>query len=842
MKQITLALAAIFAFQILPAQDVVYVLFNRDCMNQLEYRYSYPNLKGENSVWAYSMKPNVQEHYIFMTSGGGHYSPELPEGTVTCRNLDLDDAFVAGINRETQQMLIVFQRQSGGYWLMPVESATLVARKGSRYWVHTYQSSFQFDSLRMVNEQNLAVTGSPTAAYFSGAKLNNCLTEFSFHCEPVKSGQIRADLQFIPSIGIVNDRTGTSASKAMENELQLVKVNGQVLDDFIAEACPAGATKKIAMSKNQKPAQYGRESVDPDKEISSIMQKEQDEETPAEYSNVGDIQCAEDWEPGTHIVQKGENLSAIARTYKVTAQQLMQWNKIQNPDRIEVCQKLWLKKPPANAKKQSANKGTKAKEPDDETEEEAQPKGKLVTPQGVAAQKKRPTVKAQTTKPSAQKSYDPNRPIVYSDGDTDENDYQYFDPEEETDGSRPPRIHTVRRGEYLLKIAKMYGCPEECIRMANTMPLEGDEPLSIGQEIIIPDCTCSVDGKLIKKPAAAKKPVVKKQNSGTGQSSSGRPKPRRILDDDAPEAVEYGYDDERDYNNDDRYEETSLYEDDADRKGNSKSAKVQLYKEHFVKQGETLRSIAAKYKVDAAKLAKANGLKAKEEPVPGKTFLIPIEEDEEKDEWDDRGSGVKDEGYDPYNYADRRSDVEYDLEKPSTYSADRYAKKGRTPNTGGPAQKKRSSAARPKPNPTSAYPSNSFITHADGSETDLDRRTGAAAESSRYKQKRRNSILDDDASEPDPKPEASSPINDDDRSDDDVIRTSQPKKKLVKKGGTSPTDPHSFQHLVKKGETIQTIAEKHGVDASEIALINDIGLKENLIPGKRIWIPIESGK
>ena len=61
-------------------------------MNQLEYRYSYPNLKGDNAVWAYSVKPNVQEHYIFMTEGAGHYSPELPEGTVSCRNLDLDDA------------------------------------------------------------------------------------------------------------------------------------------------------------------------------------------------------------------------------------------------------------------------------------------------------------------------------------------------------------------------------------------------------------------------------------------------------------------------------------------------------------------------------------------------------------------------------------------------------------------------------------------------------------------------------------------------------------------------------------------------------------------------------
>ena len=182
MKQIVLALAALLSFQILPAQNVSYVLFNRDCMNQLEYRYSYPNLKGENSVWAYSIKPNVQENFIFMTQGAGHYSPEMPAGTVSCRDLNLDDAFVASVNRGAEQMLIVFQRQSGGYWLMPVESATFVARSGSNYWFRGRQSSFQFDTLRLVNEQNLAVAGSLTAAYFAGAKLSNCLLEYSFHC------------------------------------------------------------------------------------------------------------------------------------------------------------------------------------------------------------------------------------------------------------------------------------------------------------------------------------------------------------------------------------------------------------------------------------------------------------------------------------------------------------------------------------------------------------------------------------------------------------------------------------------------------------------------------------
>lgn len=616
MKQLMLALGAFLTLQNLSAQEVTYVLFNRECMSQLEYRYSYPNLKGEDAVWAYSVKPNIQEHFVFMTEGAGHYSPEMPDNVQNCRNLNLDDAYVSRINKGTEQMVIVFQRQSGGYWLMPVASATLVARNGAKYWVRAKQSSFQFDTLRLVNEQNLAVAGSPTAAYFSGAKLNNCLMEYSFHCEPIKSGQNRSDIQFIPSIGIVNDRTGNSASQAMENELQLVKVNGKAVDDFVKTVCPEGAAK-IAISKHQKTAGYGDPAIEADKEIASIMQKEQEVQAPATYAtDANGFACAEDWEPGTHIVQKGENLRAIARTYKVSEQQIIKWNKIQNPDKIEVCQKIWLKQPSV-AVSAEPTKNTKV------TAKES------VTPQGR-------TVKAQGLAP-AQKGTQAKRPLTYSEETASKSDYQYFEPEAQTT-AKQPRIHTVHRGEYLYKIAKMYGCPEECIRIANAMPLEGDEPLTIGQEIIIPECTCTVDGKTIKMSPAVQKNLASPSKPAVG----AKKKPRTSILDESDIPVQYNTEEETP---DPRpsvkpstlYEESSLYEDETTRTNDKKpstlnrkkdeAVKVPLFKEHHVKQGETLKSIATKYRVDASELSQVNGLDPKENLTPGKLILVPIEEE-----------------------------------------------------------------------------------------------------------------------------------------------------------------------------------------------------------------------
>lgn len=621
MKQIALAFASFFIWSAqLVAQDVTYVLFNRNCMNQLEYRYAYSDSKSNNSVWAYSIKPNAQEHYIFMTEGAGHYSPELPSGTVTCRNLSLDDAFAANINRSLQQMLIVFQRQSGGYWLMPVRSATLVARKGSRYWVRTLQSSFQFDTLRMVNEQNVAVAGSPTAAYFSGTKLNNCLMEYSFHCEPVKDGQLRSDFQFIPNIGITNDRTGKSTAQAMENELQLVRVNGKPLAEFISEQCPEGSGK-IAISRYEKPTEYGDPRFEADKEISSIMQSEQKGERPMEHNlSPGNIQCAEAWEPGTHIVQKGENLRAIARTYKVAEQDLVKWNKIQNPNLIEVCQKIWLKQPPAN--RNASAKGTAAPQPVQHNLQQTNDRGgRTVKMQGLEV--------AQTIAPQkSAKNYDPTRPLAYEYAPAEE-------PNPLPDGNGA-RIHTVHRGEYLYKIAKMYNCPEECIRYANDMAIEGDIPLSIGQKLVIPECVCVAYGKTYRPSST--NPTTSKGGTAPKQELTVPKQTRSPLDE--PERPQvYNYEEQpANPKNDNTYEESSLYGSDesartaGSRSGTGKSSdskkeKVQLFREHHVKQGETLGSIASKFRVDISELSQVNGLDPKAPLIPGKVILIPANDE-----------------------------------------------------------------------------------------------------------------------------------------------------------------------------------------------------------------------
>ena len=44
-----------------------------------------------------------------------------------------------------------------------------------------------------------------------------------------------------------------------------------------------------------------------------------------------------------YVVQAGDTLSAIAKKYNVTLEQLMKWNNIKNPDILTIGQRLVIK-------------------------------------------------------------------------------------------------------------------------------------------------------------------------------------------------------------------------------------------------------------------------------------------------------------------------------------------------------------------------------------------------------------------------------------------------------------------------------------------------------------------
>jgi LysM repeat protein len=295
---------------------------------------------------------------------------------------------------------------------------------------------------------------------------------------------------------------------------------------------------------------------------------------------------------------------------------IIKWNKIKDPNKIEVCQAIWYQKPPANAEEIVNKKAEK-------------PVQRIATENKVIDQRK-------LNKMTSEKGI---RPQAHSTEDEDYDSWRLkssnasaqkpvaHDTEEEP--AERPLIHRVKKGEYLYKLSKMYDCPEECIRQANKMPEEGDVDFIIGQRVVIPECDCLKSKTSAKKGVAYESPITTAKNK--------KMRSETLLD-----PVTYGYD-EKDEKQVSTQTKRRLdeWEDDVDEKTTSvaktkSSAKksaasnVPQFKEHLSRQGDTLRSIATKYKVDPAELAQVNGMGLNEEVTPGKWILVPIHEPEEK--------------------------------------------------------------------------------------------------------------------------------------------------------------------------------------------------------------------
>jgi LysM repeat protein len=721
MRRFLPAVFSLLALAPLAAQKVTYIMFNRECMTQLEYRYTYSD---DDGFFAYSIRPNGSEQYLFNCGNDRLESSTRPEKAVACRDLKLNGDFVESVNERTHQAYIVFQRSEGGYWLLPVSSATQVTRNGAIYYFRGQSYAFAADTSRLENDDNLAASTSPSAVYATGINTRECVREYAFRRVPRKSTGDGSDFEFVPGIGITSDRTGATPSKAMGNEYKLVKINAKPIDEYLATACGGKRKQRSeAISRWTPPTNYtefDRESPfnEDDKEKTSIAQKKQEEQRPVEYDKAGLIRCPDPIGEGYHLVQPGDNLMAISRTYKVPMPSLVKWNKLKSPDRIEVCQKIWYTDP-STAKKAEAVRPV----------EHSSSGGRTLLNQSqlIDSQDKKAVQKARSGA-ERQPSEDYYGPALY--------DY---------DDTNRPKVHIVKRGEYLLAIAKKYGCAEECIRMANNMRLDTrDVDLDVGEKIVIPDrCDeCDTDGY---KPKGAQS---------------------RARTEAAPRAAQYDYSDEA---------QVTYYE------------AEQRPKTHTVKRGETLSGIATKYRCKQSCIRMSNNMSLDVRDVEiyaGESLKIP-----------ENCNDCDTDGYEPRMDAKATTGRSVDAWE----SIDKYERKNlleeRRTRDERPAQYD-TYWDEPAPQKTTEeqdeyYRGDNYTTFREESVTD------------EYKDKQNKK-----------RPEAS-------------YSDRQPKVQQF------------LEHVVKQGETLNTVATRYKADPAEIVEVNGLDRKEPLVGGRRLLIPVK---
>jgi LysM repeat protein len=167
-------------------------------------------------------------------------------------------------------------------------------------------------------------------------------------------------------------------------------------------------------------------------------------------------ECPEKPGYGFHIVQPGESLNAIARTYGVSIKQLIGWNKIKDADHIEPCQKIWLIEPPKPAEPAKTSQST--------------PKTPQIDP-GLRVVSQAPLWDLQPGQVG------PPSPATYA--------LTAKSPAETS--AATTQYHTVQKGETVSSLSKKYGFSEAAFRKLNNLPAKGDVVIFPGQKLRIDD-------------------------------------------------------------------------------------------------------------------------------------------------------------------------------------------------------------------------------------------------------------------------------------------------------------------------------------------------------------------
>ncbi len=771
----------------LSAQSPVYLQYTTDCVDQLEYRAAY----GSSTWLVYSLRPGADAQFMLKAGDSGIRSKNRPQGTRTCREFAINDAFADVVNKGERPVYMVHQ-DADGFMLMPLVSCTQVTRYGSVYQFRAPRFGFAVDTNNLVNEQNIAAPNSNAYIYFNGIRFRNCRNEYSFRRVPTGANQEQSDFDFIPNVGLTSDKTGKSASEAEGNLYRLTKVNGIALDDYIAGICKGlSQPSPSTVSKWTNETTYGPSTTTmPDKETASMLVG-----PPASLATPTGplpVECTEIPGYGYHLVMPGESLNAIARSYRVDVKNLVKWNKIKNANHLEVCQKVWLMTPLPGAKMISTRK-------------DAVPPPLPVQHFTAAVKDDGPSVIRQDAywnQPAVQQPppYNTSKGSNYWE-QAAPNSGGYVSPiVHNNTGTTPgtPTVvqaptaftHVVKPQETVSGLARYYGITEECLRYQNNLPPTGDATIYIGQTLRIAMCGPGTAVGSAMTPATYNTP-----NSNTASDPNYTYNPQTRLYDYTPRANNANY----------RYNaQTGVY-DYIDPVSGRPGAFLQTPAQysatpeaapttHIVAPRETVSGLSRRYGITEECLRTQNNLPLVGDPriYIGQTLNVAA-----------CGGG---NAQTPLTY--NAANPNYNIANDPNYIYN--------PRTGLYEYNPRGNDAN--------YQFNQQTGLYDYMEPKSNR-PGAFLQGDNLSPSQYNTGKPNNPTEPEARP--------------DVFDENQP----VNGGGkqftnkSAPTVQYFGEHSVKQGENLRSIGIIYGISTAELAQLNSISETESLMPGKRLVVP-----
>lgn len=421
----------------------LYILYDPACMDRLEYVALNGNDQSEYIVYHVNTNPGVK---VVLEVGNESTAPSQdfqPAQVIRCNNAMFDEKLVNAINSNIDKVFMVVRRGNNQYYVSPIAFAARYLRSEDYILYDSPKYRFLFDTRLGAIGENIAYKNPNTEVYFEGMLENECSGTLLFRQKAEFAGNPHSNIELIPEVGIVEERSGINATDAMRNVLRLQKVNGKKLARYLRQLCQGIDTpEEEENAASTQPVQPTDEFLSPGPRVEAVAAR-------------GGADLAETLPPGQpapnaaelHEVKKGETLYRISKKYNVSVEQLKAWNSKGNSNTIYVGEKLRVS-PPA-------------------TERAAPVEGQAQALGGPLGFEKTTPAPAPAPSAAAQPS------TLYSRG---------------AGGGQEADYHYVKRGETIASIAMNYGYTEQRFREFNN--LRKNDVAMIGMALKTSDCEC----------------------------------------------------------------------------------------------------------------------------------------------------------------------------------------------------------------------------------------------------------------------------------------------------------------------------------------------------------------
>lgn len=457
---------AVIPFQLSAAR--MFILFNEDCMERLEYQS--PNKNADPFV-AYQINVGDGEKVILeIGQESRNTTSKLPTPTVGCDNGVFNLSMVQKINAHIDEVFLVVKKNNRRYTVSPVNFATHFAVQGDVISVFSPKYKFEFNTKEGAIGENIS-RQTTADVFFEGRLEKECTGAYVFRQIAQGSRTPYTDLVLIPEVGIIEMRSGQTLDQALTNGMQLAKVNDDKFDDYLEEKCEESLSDNVLA--NAKPGQAGESEVTPTGPVGYDMTVKQGSVRPrtnnapnrvnTNPNTTAQLPQSANQVGGTnqyHIVKKGETLYRISKQYNISVGQIKSWNNL-NSNLIKTGSQLMVGTVAASNNTNSTVPAT--------------------------------TPSAANTTPTNSVANTTNRPryfpAPYNTTYRPNNANSNTTPTNEVLTARGGQdMYVVKPGDTVASLAMRFGYTESKFRSMNN--LNGSDFIKIGQELRTSDCNC----------------------------------------------------------------------------------------------------------------------------------------------------------------------------------------------------------------------------------------------------------------------------------------------------------------------------------------------------------------